>query len=89
MSAKRRLYIKAFGWQKRRQIVTMKSKNAKEITGLKAAEKSLAESARHFSGLSPVWQPKVLIKTFGWQMDAVLYDYHSVPERDLVMCNYL
>jgi hypothetical protein len=43
----------------------MKSKNTKEISGLKAAEKSLAKSARHFSGLSPAWQPKVFIKTFG------------------------
>lgn len=33
--------------------------------GLKTAEKSLAKNARHFSGLSPAWQPKVFIKTFG------------------------
>lgn len=36
---------------------------------LKAAEKSLAKSARHFSGQSSAWQPNVFIKTFGCQMN--------------------
>lgn len=31
-------------------------------------------------------QPKVLVKTFGWPMDAVLYDYRKVFKRDLVNC---
>ncbi len=48
---------------------------------LKAAEKSLAKNARHFSGLSSACHPKVFIKTFGWQMGAVLYDYSVVFEQ--------
>ena len=31
---------------------------------------------------------RILLRTFGWPMDAVLYDYYSVLEQDLVNCIY-
>ena len=48
----------------------MKNKNVVNGSAeLKAAEKSLAKSARHFSGLSSACHPKVFVKTFGCQMN--------------------
>jgi len=41
------------------------SREKDESAELKAAEKSLAKDARHFSGLSSACQPKFFVKTFG------------------------